>query len=91
MDRLALLEHKEPILTFKVGDRVIIEFEDGLVETYEIGQESDLLRDPPIITLESPLCKAIQGCKLGEWISFPSPKREGEIRVRVKKIIRRHS
>lgn len=88
MTHLTLLARKDETvvpIALKLGDKVTLEFEADQVETYEIGQEENFLSDPPIITLDSPIFKAVKGRRIGEWVTYDSPK-GGKVTVKVVKV-----
>ncbi|GLX54336.1 transcription elongation factor GreA [Streptomyces hygroscopicus subsp. hygroscopicus] len=55
-----------------VGSTVTVRFADGSVETLQIGEGAEAL-DQDLVTADSPLGRALLGCRAGDSVRYDTP------------------
>jgi transcription elongation GreA/GreB family factor len=55
-----------------VGSTVTVRFQDGEVETLQIGEVAEAL-DQSLVTADSPLGRALLGCRAGDTVQYDTP------------------
>jgi len=82
---VVLIEKHEPHSTVDLGSRVTItEGENGEPEEYIIVGSAEADPRRGCISNESPLGRALMGCKIGDWVTIQAP--DGEIEFLVKSV-----
>ncbi|MFD3492957.1 MULTISPECIES: GreA/GreB family elongation factor [unclassified Streptomyces] len=56
-----------------VGSSVTVRFADATEATVQIGEVAEVL-DPTLVTADSPLGRALLGCRAGDTISYETPE-----------------
>ena len=56
-----------------VGSTVTVRFADSTEATVQIGEVAELL-DPTLVTSDSPLGRALLGCRAGDTINYETPE-----------------
>jgi len=56
-----------------VGSTVAVRFDDGTVETFQIGETAEEL-DPRLVTADSPLGRALLGHRPGDTVTYKTPE-----------------
>ncbi|WP_406339930.1 GreA/GreB family elongation factor [Streptomyces sp. NBC_01620] len=56
-----------------MGSSVTVRFADATEATLQIGEVAEVL-DPTLVTADSPLGRALLGCRAGDTISYETPE-----------------
>lgn len=56
-----------------VGSSVTVRFADGTETTFQIGEVAEV-HDPTMVTADSPLGRALLGCRAGDTVDYETPE-----------------
>ena len=65
----------------QVGSSAVVRFEDGTVETYTVVPAAEANPRAGLVSAESPIGRALLGCRLGEAVVIPVPGRSFTVTI----------